>query len=646
MKKEGKQNKAKKKYSKWVVTIIVVAILGSGVAIYASSFASSSTTSASQSLNTITLSKTEISNTISVSGQIDSSNVINIYSSLSNYPLKEVLVEIGGRVEKGDVLARIDTTNLEYDINQAKNDLENAKKTLGSEKQNNQNSIVNAQNSLNSAIVSQDKQQLAYEKSLADLKEAEETIVKPFDSYTYDNAIIEAIVTLDNKKADLAETENKLKTETNTFDAYTYENAINDAIINLDRKKSELVKVINERNSGSSSFNSASYDIAINTALVNVTRSQKDYDDALLANSNDATVPEVIAAKRALEDAQASLNVAYNERSKAQSDYSSSSQSTQNAADSKVTNAKNEVDDAQKSYDKAVKDLVRAKGKAIEDATKSVNTAKTAVSDAQRAYDNAVTDLQRAKDKAAEDNATQLATAKRNAAETAKSLESANLSVTNAQNSLSQAKSNGLTNESNVANQQIALDKLLDQFAKAEITASESGTITEISAKVGTIPNGILFTIEDTNLLYVSAKVKEYNLKDLSIGQSVFIATDATDKEVFDGDIIYISPKAVSEAGSTNVEFEIWVAIKKPNENIKIGMNAFLEIVINSKKDVFAVPLSAIITNENGTYVRSQSGNENIDIPVEIGIKTITSAEISGEGIEEGLIILSAPNVN
>lgn len=576
MVKSGKQNGTKKKYSRWIALAVVVLLLGLGVAIYLS-VASRRAASDAHSLSTITLSKTEISNTISVSGQVDSSSVTNIYSLLLNYPVEEVLVETGDRVEKGDTLAKIDTTSLDYDINQAKNNLKNAKKSLETEKQNNQNSIVNVQNTLDSAIVSRDRQQLAYEKSLADLREAEEELLKHFDSYTYDNVITEAKVTLDKKIADLAEAENELNSEKYAFDAYTYDNAINDARIKLDRNLADLEKAVND---------------------------------------------------------------------KEQADIYDSNQSAIDAADAKVTAARNAVEDAQRTYDKAVEDLNRAYDRAVENATKSVDTAKIALLDAQRAYDKAVTDLQRAKDKAAEDNATQLATAQRNAADAAKSLESAKLSETNAQNNLNQAKSKALTGESNVANQQIALDRLLDQFANAEITSSESGTITAVNAIEGTNPSGILFTIEDTNLLYVTAKVKEYNLKDLSIGQKIFITTDATGNEVFEGEIIYISPTAVSEAGSTNVEFEIWVEIKNPNENIKIGMNAFLEIIITSKKDVYAVPLSAIITNENGTFVRSKTGNVTIDIPVEIGIKTSTSAEISGNGIEDGLIILSAPNVN
>jgi HlyD family secretion protein len=646
MKEGGKQKGVKKKRSRpWILVAVFVLLLGLGIAIY-TSITDRRAASEAHSLTTITLSKTEIANTISVSGQVDSSNVTNIYSLLLNYPVEEVLVEIGDRVEKGDTLARIDTKSLEYDINQAKNNLKNAQKTLETEKQNNQNSIVNAQNALNSVTVSLERQLLAYEKSLVDLKEAEEAVTKPFDSYTYDNVIIEAKVTLDKKIADLAEAEHKLNSEKYAFDAYTYNNLINDARIKLDRTMADLEKAINDGNSGTLYFDSSTYDFAINAAQVTVDRTQTDYNEALRTNNNDPTATAVVAKKRALEDAQAALNKAYNDRYKAQSDFYDANQSAQDTADAKVTAARNAVDDAQRAYDKALEDLDRAYDKAVEDATKKVETAKLSLSDAQRAYDKAVTDLQKAKDKAAEDNPLQLSTAQRNAADAEKSLESAQLSVANAQNNLNQAKSRVLTSESNVANQKISLDKLLDQLANAEITASESGTITVVNAKEGVNPSGILFTIEDTNQLYVTARVKEYNLKDLSIGQNILITTDATDEEVFEGDIIYISPKAVSEAGSTNVEFEIWVEIKNPNENIKIGMNAFLEIIIAAKKDVYVVPLSAIITNENGTFIRSQSGDGTTDVPVVIGITTSTSAEISGEGVENGLIILSAPNVN
>lgn len=645
MNKEMKPKKARKKQSKRMITLLVIVVLGLSAVLYAAS-ASRSATPKLQDADTVSLHKTEITNAISVSGQIDSSNVINIYSSLINYPVKQVLVKVGDKVKKGDVLAEMDVTSLEYDIKQARNDLSNAERTRQTEKKNNQNSIANAENALSSAVVAEDRQRLAHEKSLADLKEAEAAIVKPFDPYTYNQAITEAQATLDKRRADLQEAGTKLDNETNAFDTYAYDHAIQEAKVVLERKTTELAKAKKDKDSGYIYFDSSSYSSMVNTAQVSVDRSQKDYDLALAENNNDLTAPAVVAARRILEDAASSLSRAKNDMNKAQLDFFSSTKSTVDAATSKVTSAQNEWEDAQKAYDKATTDLDRARKKSVEDATKNVNVATIAVQDAERAHTTAMTDRQRAQDKAGEDNTKQLTAAKRSVADSEKSLEAAKLSVSGAQNSLQQAKLAGLSSSSSSANQQVILDKLLDQLSQAKIIASGNGTVTAVNAKAGTNPNGTLFTLEDTHLLYVSAKVKEYNLKQLSIGQRVSIATDATNRTVFEGELIYISPKAVSEAGSTNVEFEIWVAIKQPTEQLKIGMNAFLEIIIERKNEVYVVPLSALITNEQGTFVRSLIGEQTVDLPVTIGIKTSTSVEIAGEGIKEGVLILNSPDTS
>ena len=708
--------KDKKKYIKWlVIAAVSIGVIGFIAVRQANQGAPAFST---QDFNTVTLQKTALQNSLSISGQVASDNVVNIYSSLNAYPMQEVFAEVGDRVQKGDILARIDITNLQYDIEQAQNNLENAQKSLRTEMQNNANSVTNAQNSLSSSIISRDRQQLAYEKSLSDLAEAEKNNIEPFDSYTYDNAIIdakrnlgrkledlsdaqsdlteaiedfddytyqnaitEAKASLDKRKKDLQDAEETLQKQLDSFDAYTYQNAIDNAKLNLDRRKEDLSKAEEEKNDGVY-FNSFSYEVAINTAQLNLDSAQRAYNDALAAAAGDVTNPTVIAAQKALEAAQVALDKAYNNLGMAQASFYSNQQPTLDAAESKVKAAQTAVDDAKTAYDKAVTDLARAKDKAVEDAEKVVTSAKTAVNDAQRAYDKALTDLDRAKtdapknmqtkvdtaqkaaddaqrtyDKAitdlaraqddyAENVEKQLENAKRSVADAQKSLEAAKLSVTSAQNSLSQAKAKTLSGEASVSNQQITLNKLMDQLAKSDITATETGTITVVNAVSGMNPNGVLFTLEDTELLYVKANVKEYNLKDIYIGQKVMITTDATDGKLFEGEIIYISSKAVSAAGSTNVEFEIHVSISDPSANIKIGMNAFLEIILESKSDVYVVPLSALITNENGTCIQVLDGAQTTEIPVTVGIKTTTMAEIFGDNLADGLVVVTGTSAS
>ncbi len=610
--------------------------------------------SVTDSTSTITLAKTDIQNTLSISGQIDSADTINIYTSLNSYPVKEIFVKVGDKVRDGELLAQIDTTNLEYEIKQAKNNLENAIESFNTEKQNYQNSIVNAENSLDSAIISRDKQQLSYEKILAEYKKAEETMLQSFDSYTYDNTINEAYITLKRKLEELKNAENEHLEASEDFDDYTYQNTIADARAKLNRALDDLRDAREDLRTQKNDFDDYTYESAIreaktkldneNEKLQELKNQKNNQDFEFDSNSPNAELEQeqaikdidnqIKAAEQAVDDAERSYNRAIGNLEQARDN-------AINTAEKNLDSAKNSADDAQRTYDKAITDLERAQDSSIESAKDKIKSAQKAVDDAQRTYDKAISDLKRAQNDYIEDNEGKLIATKQNLADAEKSLESSNLNVANAENSLKQAKSKATPSNSSVSNQQITLDKLIEQMEKSRIKATGTGTITSIGAIEGTNPTGVLFVIEDTNMLYVTAKVKEYNLKDLSLGQKSLVTTDATGTEIFDGEIIYISPKAVTEAGSTNVEFEIWVKICDPDENIKIGMNAFMEIILEEKQDTFVVPLSAIISNEEGDFIQYQSHEEISLLPVEIGIKTTTSAEIFGEGLVDGMIIIS-----
>ncbi len=604
--------------------------------------------------STITLAKTDIQNILSISGQVDSTNTINIFTSLNSYPIEEIFVEVGDKVEEGELLAQIDTTNLEYEIKQAKNNLKNATESFNTEKQNYQNSIINAKNSLDSAIISRDKQQLSYEKILAEYKKAEETMLKSFDSYTYDNTIDESYITLKRKLDELKDAENEHLEARKDFDDYTYQNTITDAKAKLDRALNDLRDAREDLRTQKNNFDDYTYENAIREAKAWLDSKNEELEELKNqknnlytesgSNSPDAELEQEQAIKdvdnqiKAAEQAVAEAERAYN---RAIDNLERAKDNAINTAEKNLDSARNSADDAQKTYDRAITDMERARDSSIESAEDKIKNAQKAVDDAQRAYDRAINDLKRAQNDHIEDNEEKLIIAKRNLADAEKSLESSNLSVANAEDSLKQAKSKAAPSGSSVSNQQITLDKLLDQMKKSQIKATGTGTITSIGAVEGTNPTGVLFVIEDTNILYVTARVKEYNLKDLFLGQKSLVTTDTTDTEVFDGEIIYISPKAVTEAGSTNVEFEIWVKIYNPDESIKIGMNAFVEIILEEKQDTFVVPLSAIISNDEGDFIQYQSHEEISLLPVEIGIKTTTSAEIFGEGLVDGMIIIS-----
>jgi multidrug efflux pump subunit AcrA (membrane-fusion protein) len=524
------------------------------------------------------------------------------------------------------------------------------------------------------------------ETARANLSEAEAE-AEDFDDYSYQNAIRDAEILLERRKddvtkaqSDLVRTENDLarakddlenakadleeeRGKTKVFDSYTYDNIIKEAKKTLDRRREDTT-------AAKQAVEDANQD-RINVFMnYDFTVAQLDAADANIKAAEDA----VETAKRIEDDALAAYEKAKKDKEKAEADFNEQTQeakeqtldSFEKAVDSSeraietsekavenakkaVENAENLVTDAERNLNDAKANLDRAKDNTADANTDVVKTQKDAVTraenslaDAQRAYDKAVSDKIRAEDDYAEANRDKADAAKRAYEDSLEALEAQRVNLANAETSLKQANGKPSSSGTNVEIQKLNLEKLYTTLTDGEITATADGVITELNAKVGAPPSGILFVIEDAEDLYVSANIKEYSLASVSVGQNAFVTTDATGDAVFDARVDYISPKAVSPAGSTSVEFEIHATFDG-GDSIRIGMNAFINVITDSKEGVYSVPLSAIVTDERGSFVYAPGEAGRTEIPVTIGIKTTTHGEISGDGLTDGMELLSQP---
>lgn len=147
--------------------------------------------------STVTLAKTSITDSVLASGTVLSSNSKEIYSELSNYTLKEVLVKTGDRVKAGDVLAILDTDTLESDIRQAELNISNAETTLKNDIATIETNLKNAENSVKSAKIDLENAQQDYNEAkdlylsaastLDELEQKEDLLDKA--QLSYDNAV-------------------------------------------------------------------------------------------------------------------------------------------------------------------------------------------------------------------------------------------------------------------------------------------------------------------------------------------------------------------------------------------------------------------------------------------------------------------------
>ncbi|MDM8201021.1 efflux RND transporter periplasmic adaptor subunit [Allofournierella massiliensis] len=179
--------------------------------------------------------------------------------------------------------------------------------------------------------------------------------------------------------------------------------------------------------------------------------------------------------------------------------------------------------------------------------------------------------------------------------------------------------------------------------AQCTITAPCSGIVTQVKAVVGGAA-GAIATIENQSALEALLSVREYDINQLAVGQSVTLTSGA--KDVFHGSITWIAPKAtVNENGEAS--YAVKVSVDDATEALRLGMTAKAKVLLEEKKGVFSVPLDAVGTDENGeavVYRKDTDAEGNVTftpIPVTTGMETELSVEVSGEGLTEGMELRS-----
>ena len=657
-----KTNKKSRKWAKIAVGMATVAAIGTAALLL-------QPTATAQEPQIFALSQGNLSRIISTSGVVQSANSQNIYST-QTAPIQDIFVNVGDSVQAGDVLARLDMSRLESDIEQAALNLTNAENSATEEGRNNANSVANAQNSLTASQISLERQSQATANALADLQTAIADTEQAFDGTTHDRIIEDARLAAERRtadfaaaQADLRQAEQDLANILEEFDDYNHQNAIADARITLERRQialsdaeEELAEELRNRNEP---FNDRALRQAIADAERNLERRREDLQAAeqntAASWGNENVNHETLQtnernARRAVEDAESAVTRARTDLTTARNNHNSSQSDVREnaltAAERAVDNAQTALEDAQRAYDRATADLPRALQTATESAENAVELASEnaarahdSMLDAQRNHERTLYDKEQAILDFLENSENRLQAAQRTYADSQNQLQTAENSLQSAQTSLNQAAARSATT-TNVELQALNLARLNEQLADGYIIATTGGVITEINASVGAAPTGILFVIEDFDNLYISANVREHNLNDIILGQNAQVTAVATGDRVYSAEVAYISPRAVSPPGSTSVEFEVRAALTGTTADVRIGMNAFLNIVTDFRENVFSVPLTAISSTANGDFIYQLADGEIVAIPITIGLRTATHAEVFGE-LFEGMEILA-----
>lgn len=182
---------------------------------------------------------------------------------------------------------------------------------------------------------------------------------------------------------------------------------------------------------------------------------------------------------------------------------------------------------------------------------------------------------------------------------------------------------------------ELQLDQAEAELAKAVITASFDGVVADIYIKEGqqlSATSPAIYLI-DPSAIKLSGVIDEMDVSKVKLGQEATITLDALpDKEV-KGRVTFISPASTAQAGV--VFYKTTITLENPDEELKDGMSANAEIVIEEHDGVLLIPNRAVQGSLEKPWVEVVTEGQIEERQISIGLSDGTYTEILS-GLEEG----------
>ena len=190
--------------------------------------------------------------------------------------------------------------------------------------------------------------------------------------------------------------------------------------------------------------------------------------------------------------------------------------------------------------------------------------------------------------------------------------------------------------ELNRMNTEDTLERLTE--AGEGLVAAFDGVVTDVKAVEGmTVAAGTeLFTVASTESVHVNVTLTRYDLEKVQEGQQATVTIAGRE---YRGRVSRIAHNAVTnERGGTVVRAEI--KILNPDEHVFLGLEASVGIHTAEKKDTLLVPVEAINTDIEGTFVYVLEDGVIARKDVEAGIATDLYQEVT-QGLADGDQVLT-----
>lgn len=600
---------------KSVIFILIAIIIASGAFWYFSKNKKTNT----QTLNVPkewNVKKGDLVVAVSSDGKVVAEDGVKLSFSVSGDTLEvqNVYVKVGDYVKKGDKLASVKTSDLEYNLNKI---YANYQSTLANYNEKiagaTEKEIADAKANIDQAKINLEQSKISLEKTKTNTQDkidaAERAIENTKKEYDK-NKNIETSEDVKNAYEDIIDTVKSI--------SILLENMLpnSDKIIGIDNTS---INDSFETSLGAKDLATLSLS---NSTYLNVKEYKSQLDDeATFLNINDgyAKIDSAVelASKTLLE----------------MENHLFAMQKMLNASVVSANLTQTQLDSF-KSTINSNRSSIISKTTALNNNLKSLDSAKDGLPDYATAYNDALKNLETVKS----DNIQDIANSE-------SSIASKELALRNAEQNykdlLAPLSASELASaRSSLTTAAINLDQAKNDLSKAILVSPIDGKISALNYKAGDIilSNDSKSVVEIINdkTLYIESNIEEADISKLKIGQKASAVFDSLDGLKLDGEISFIS---ITSDTSNNgiVTYLVRVIFDNPETaEVREGMTASINFVISGVTDVLQIPVSAVRNVNNKPSVELKSGEW---VPVSTGFTDGKNVEIIS-GVKEGDTIL------
>jgi len=173
--------------------------------------------------------------------------------------------------------------------------------------------------------------------------------------------------------------------------------------------------------------------------------------------------------------------------------------------------------------------------------------------------------------------------------------------------------------------QKASLSSVEYDLSKTTIYSPMSGTVTQLNNEKGEKVLGTSFnlgsqilTVSDLSKMEAQVEVSETDVTLISIGDTARIQIDAFPNRVFTGYVYEIANTAKSKSAGTQeevVNFIVKIRIQNEGFDLRPGMSCSVDIEVEKKENVLAVPIQSITTRDDDSTSMMKENNAKTDQP-------------------------------